>query len=107
MFKKTALLMFVLGLTSCADSSPLDVTRGLLGYTPPPEETTIGEELQLEYDRCIKIDPDRNCAQLAYDVVRVVKGLEPRPIPEGIVTILEGDGGYGDENKDSKGDKKD
>lgn len=91
-------------LASCADSTPLEVTRGLLGYIPPPEETTVGEELQLEYDRCMKIGAKKNCAQAAYDVVRVVKGLEPRPVPKGIVIILEGDGGHlsGSENDNDK-----
>ena len=102
MLKKTVIILFSLTLASCADTSPLDVARGLLGYTPPPEETTVGEELQLEYDRCMKIDSDRNCAQAAYDVVRVVKGLEPRPVPKGIVIILKGDGGHGDDNNESK-----
>jgi hypothetical protein len=82
----------VLTLVSCADSTPLEITRGLLGYIPPPPETSVGEELQLEYDRCMKIGAEKNCAQAAYDVVRVVKGLEPRPVPKGIVIILQGEG---------------
>ena len=64
--------------------------QALLGYTPPPEKTTIGEELKLEFARCEKVDPNRNCAQIAYDVVRKVKGLEPRKVPKGVVIILEG-----------------
>jgi len=102
MLKNITVLLVCLSLASCADSSPLEVARGLLGYIPPPEETTISEELQLEYERCKKIGEEDNCAQAAYDVVRVVKGLEPRPVPKGIVIILEGDGGYGESENDDK-----
>ena len=92
--KKTSFVLITLLtflLTSCADTSPFRVMQGLFGYTPPPEETTIGEELILEFKRCEKIDPNRNCAQIAYDMVRTVKGLEPRKVPKGVVIILEGD----------------
>jgi len=94
MLKKITLFTFSILLASCAETGPLEVARGLLGYTPPPEQTTVGEELQLEYDRCVKIGKKKNCAQAAYDVVRVVKGLETRPVPKGIVIILQGDGGH-------------
>ena len=97
------LLMF---LTSCASSSPLDFFRGVFGYIPPPEETSIGEELQLEYERCIKIGGEKNCAQAAYDIVRTVKGLEPRSVPKGIVIILEGDGGHGAIDEELEKDQK-
>ena len=99
MLKNITIICFTIVLSACADTSPLQVMQGLLGYTPPPEQTTISEELQLEYDRCIKIGEERNCAQAAYDVVRRVKGLEPRAVPKGVVIILEGDGGYGKEEE--------
>ncbi len=89
--KKVVVLLIVILLTACADPTPLKVMQGLLGYVPPPEETTISEELKLEFERCEMIDPNRNCAQIAYDVVRTVKGLEPRKVPKGVVIILEGD----------------
>jgi len=92
--KKLWIIFTILLLSSCAaDSniSPLKIMQGVFGYIPPPEETTIGEELILEFKRCEKIDSDRNCAQLAYDMVRTVKGLEPRKVPKGVVIILEGD----------------
>ncbi len=82
--------LFVMALANCAEQTPFQIAQSLLGYTPPPEETTIAEELRLEFKRCEKTDPDRNCAQIAYDVVRRVKGLEPRKVPEGVVIILEG-----------------
>jgi len=88
--KKVLALLTIILLTACADSTPLQVVQGLMGYIPPPEETTIAEELKLEFERCEIIDPDRNCAQIAYDVVRTVKGLEPRKVPKGVVIILEG-----------------
>ena len=89
--KKLSVIVLILSLTACADSTPFRVLQGLFGYTPPPEETTVGEELQLEFARCEKINKDRNCAQIAYDTVRTVKGLEPRKVPKGVVIILEGD----------------
>ena len=89
-------------LIACSGSDALNVTRGLLGYIPPPEETTISEELRLEFERCKKIGTEKNCAQAAYDMVRTVKGLEPRTVPEGIVIILEGDGGHGDPEEEQK-----
>jgi len=89
--KKAFVLSTSLFLSACSGTSPLQVVQGLLGYIPPPEKTTVGEELKLEFERCEKIDPNRNCAQIAYDVVRKVKGLEPRKVPKGVVIILEGD----------------
>ena len=78
-------LFLVLFLSSCG------FVRHIFGYIPPPEETTVSEELQLEFARCEKINKDRNCAQIAFDTVRKVKGLEPRKVPKGVVIILEGD----------------
>lgn len=63
--------------------------RGLLGYTPPPKETSISEELLLEYERCLKMGIEGNCAQIAYDMVSKVKGLEPRKLPEGYVILIQ------------------
>ena len=87
--KKFVYIFIILSLTACS-STPFGVLQGLFGYIPPPEETTVGEELKLEFDRCEKIDRNRNCAQIAYDMVRTVKGLEPRKVPKGVVIILEG-----------------
>ena len=103
---KAATLTLSLVLFGCSGQEALDVTRGLLGYIPPPENTTISEELKLEYQRCIKIGESKNCAQDAYDVVRKVKGLEPRKVPEGIVIILEGDGGHSSEEENKQEDKR-
>ncbi len=104
---KAATLTLSLVLFGCSGQEALDVTRGLLGYIPPPENTTISEELRLEYQRCLKIGVSKKCAQDAYDVVRKVKGLEPRKVPEGIVIILEGDGGHSsEEESEGKDDKK-
>jgi hypothetical protein len=106
-YKLAASLTLTLAISACADSTPLEVTRGLLGYIPPPETTTVSQELRLEYDRCMKIDKSQNCAQKAYDVVRVVKGLEPKPIPKGYVIILKGEGEHlnSKEEKSAKEEK--
>ncbi|WP_444995597.1 hypothetical protein [Aliikangiella sp. IMCC44359] len=105
MLKKVVFLLACMGLSACADNSPVEIAQGLLGYTPPPEKTTISEELRFEYQRCMKIGSNKNCAQAAYDVVRKVKGLEPRTIPKGIVIILEGDGGHTDSQDKNVQDK--
>jgi len=107
MFYKTAIVVLALSLSGCSGKEALNVTRALLGYTPPPEETTVAEELRIEYKRCMKIGEEDNCAQAAYDVVRKVKGLDPRVIPEGYVIILEGDDGRTsqDESEEKPGDK--
>jgi hypothetical protein len=83
--RSLTLIIIVFLLSSCG------FVRHIFGYIPPPEETTVSEELQLEFDRCEKINKNRNCAQIAFDTVRKVKGLEPRKVPEGVVIILEGD----------------
>jgi len=91
-------ILIMLSLTGC-NSTPFKALQGLFGYIPPPEETTIAEELQLEFVRCEKINKDRNCAQIAYDMVRTVKGLEPRKVPKGVVIILQGNVKMPDEEK--------
>ncbi|MGX5202973.1 hypothetical protein [Aliikangiella sp. IMCC44632] len=102
MLKKIIVMGLIIGLAGCSTSSPLGVFRGLFGYIEPPPKTTISEELRIEYDRCMKIGEEKNCAQAAFDIVRKVKGLEPRKIPEGYVIILEGDGNRGSENNKNK-----
>lgn len=86
-------------LSACTGKQAFQFMQGVLGYIPPPEETTVGEELQLEFERCEKIDPNRNCAQIAYDTIRTVKGLEARKVPKGVVIILEGDVQMKDQEK--------
>ena len=107
--QKLIALIILLGLvTGCADKTPFQALQGLMGYVPPPEETTVGEEMLLEFKRCERIDPNRNCAQIAYDMVRTVKGLEPRKVPKGVVIILEGDvqmDNQSQPNDSSTGDK--
>ena len=96
--KKFVYIFIILSLTACSSTS-FEVLQGLFGYIPPPEETTVGEELKIEFDRCEKIDHNRNCAQIAYDMVRTVKGLEPRKVPKGVVIILEGNVKMDDEEE--------
>jgi len=80
----------VLLLSACSEKGgALDVVRSLFGYIPPPKKLTLQEEITLEYERCMKVDPKRNCGQIAYDVARKVHGLEPRKVPEGVVIILQ------------------
>jgi|GEM_PF-3194474 len=97
MTRITILIAFACALSSCSGKIP--ILGDLFGYTPPPEELTVSEELQQEYDRCMKIGREKNCAQWAFDIVRRVKGLEPRTVPKGVVIILEGDGGHGREDE--------
>lgn len=91
MYKQSVSFALLFGLSACATSDPIDVSSRPIGYEPPPEKNTIIDELKLEYQRCIKLSRKTNCAQAAYDVVRVVKGLESKKIPQGYVLILQGD----------------
>ncbi len=91
MIKNYLVLFSIVLLSACSNQDTTHIMRDFLGYIPPPAETSIDDELKLEFKRCEKINADRNCAQLAYDIVRKVKGLEPRKVPKGIVIILEGD----------------
>jgi len=90
MKKLVLFVLFSFLVSSCAETTPFQVLQGLLGYIPPPETTSVGEEMKLEFERCEKINSNRNCAQIAYDMVRTVKGLEARKVPDGVVIILEG-----------------
>jgi hypothetical protein len=91
--KRSAVACIILLLCSllagCQSNNALEITRSLFGYTPPPKKTTVLEELQLEYERCMKIGIEEDCAQAAYDVVRKVKDLDPKVVPKGIVVILQ------------------
>jgi hypothetical protein len=83
-------LLVAFGLLSgCANqNSALEVTRMLFGYIEPPKAESVMETLRREYDRCMAIDSQRDCVQLAYDKVRVTQGLDPKPIPKGYVVII-------------------
>ena len=90
MWRLLPTILLVSLLTACAEKgSPLDVVRSLFGYIPPPKKLTLQEEITLEYERCMKVDPARNCGQIAYDIARKVHGFEPRKVPQGIVIILQ------------------
>ncbi|TQV74718.1 hypothetical protein FLL45_07080 [Aliikangiella marina] len=95
MIRKIILATSIVGLAACSQTGKIPILGDLFGYTPPPEELSIAEELKAEYDRCMKIGEEENCAQWAFDIVRKVKGLEPRAVPKGVVIILEGDGNVG------------
>jgi len=89
--KKNSIILMTLLLSACSTGTPLQFFQGLFGYIPPPDETSIAQELRSEFERCERVNPNRHCAQIAYDIVRKVKGLEPRTVPKGVVIILEGD----------------
>ncbi|WP_144392363.1 hypothetical protein [Pleionea sediminis] len=79
----------VLILAGCANQSALDVTRMLFGYIEPPKAESVMDSMKREYNRCLAIDSDRDCVQIAYDKVRVTQGLDPKPIPKGYVVIVQ------------------
>lgn len=108
MIRKISTLFFVVAVSGCADTGKIPFIGDLFGYTPPPKELSIAEELKVEYERCVKIDASENCAQWAFDIVRRVKGLEPRAVPKGVVIILEGDVNVDDnDDSDQENDNKD
>ncbi len=90
------LFLLLLLLTACTREqvqTGMMVPRMLFGYLPPPEQTTVLQEMTKAYDMCMAAKSDApGCTQEAYDTVRVAKGLEREPIPEGIVIIREENG---------------
>ncbi len=82
-----ALVMLMVGCSS--KQSALEVTRMLFGYIEPPKAESVMESLRREYNRCLAIDSNRDCVQIAYDQVRVTQGLDPQPIPKGYVVIVQ------------------
>ncbi len=86
----TAILVFVAALAGCSNKqSALDVSRMLFGYIEPPKAESVMDSLRREYNRCLAIDSNRDCVQIAYDQVRVTQGLDPKPIPKGYVVIVQ------------------
>lgn len=86
-FGSLALIALIVGCSS--KQSALEVTRMLFGYIEPPKAESVMESLRREYNRCLAIDSDRDCVQIAYDKVRVTQGLDPQPIPRGYVVIVQ------------------
>lgn len=85
----TILLIAGCASTSGSETGWFKFVQAIFGYQEPPKAESVGESLSREYDRCLKVDPNRNCVQIAYDRVRVAQGLDPAPIPEGYVVIVE------------------
>lgn len=87
------IVLLLLVLSACTREqvqTGMMIPRMLFGYLPPPEQTTALQEMTKEYDMCmaIKADP-KTCTQDAYDTVRLVKGMDRKPLPEGIVIVRE------------------
>ncbi|HEX4910619.1 MAG TPA: hypothetical protein VFV64_07655 [Permianibacter sp.] len=78
-------------LTACtakeAIKTPVNIIGMLFGAVPPPEQTTVLQELTREYDICVGDGGGPECAQIAYANVRKAKGLDEKPLPEGIVIV--------------------
>ena len=87
------LLIGALCLTACTvkegATNTVNVLGMLFGAMPPPEQTTVLQELTREYDRCKAAGGGDECAQEAYAMVRKVKGMPEKPLPEGVVIIRE------------------
>lgn len=82
-------------LTACtakqAIKTPVNIIGMLFGAVPPPEQTTVLQELTKEYDLCVADGGGPDCAQVAYSTVRRAKGLDDKPLPAGIVIIRKDD----------------
>ncbi|MCO7224696.1 hypothetical protein [Pleionea sp. CnH1-48] len=98
--KIIASLVVITFLTSCAETSALDVTRALLGYVEPPKAEPVLESLKKEYRRCMAENPERPCVQIAYDNIRDEHELDERALPKGYVRIIQGE--VEKENTDAK-----
>lgn len=90
------MVLLLLLLSACTREqvkTGMVIPRMLFGYLPPPEQTTALQEMTKEYDRCMATKADAPiCTQDAYDTVRLVKGMDRKPLPEGIVIVREEDG---------------
>lgn len=86
-------LLLLEGCTRAQVKMAMTPFQMLFGYVPPPQQTTVLQEITKEYDMCMAIrDNPQTCAQEAYDTVRVAKGMDKKPIPEGVVIVREEDG---------------
>jgi len=73
-------------LFCCSAKEAYYVTRGLLGYIPPPEVPTVMAQLKQELRRCERAN-GVNCEQQAMAYVRLMnKSLERKPL-KGTVII--------------------
>lgn len=85
------LLLVVVLLSACtakeAIKTPVNIIGMLFGAVPPPEQTTVLQELTKEYDLCVAEGGGPECAQIAYSTVRKVKGLDEKQLPKGVVII--------------------
>lgn len=90
-FMRLILLSIAFVLAGCtakeAIKTPVNIIGMLFGAVPPPEQTTVLQELTKEYDLCVADGGGPECAQVAYSTVRKVKGLEDKPLPEGVVIV--------------------
>lgn len=79
------------------------IAQALMGYTPPPQEVSVLDELRAEYKKCVQLEGDSDCAQKAYDRVRAIKGLDPKPLPKGhvVITREEEEGAAAEEDSDN------
>ncbi|MEE4246513.1 MAG: hypothetical protein V2I33_13975 [Kangiellaceae bacterium] len=75
-------------IVACANMSALDITRALFGYIEPPKAESMMDTLTREYNLCMKVDPSRDCIQVAYDITRSEQGLDPKALPTGYVTVV-------------------
>lgn len=86
-------LILVLGLSlisACDGKKAYYVARSLLGYIEPPKPLSVGEQMNMEFERCKKSGGD-HCEQQALEYVRIKnKSLRRKP-NKGRVIITEGD----------------
>lgn len=90
-YRRLCLLLPMVLLAACtakeAIKTPVNIIGMLFGAVPPPEQTTVLQELTREYDICVGDGGGPECAQIAYANVRKAKGLDDKPLPKGIVII--------------------
>ena len=89
----TALMLSAVLLSGCTAKelirAPLSVVRGLVGYVPPPPQTSMLEELNQAYDMCRASGGGDECVREAYEAAQLAKGIEQKPVPKGTVVVRE------------------
>lgn len=93
MLSLTALILSAVLLSGCTAKqvirTPVFVLRALIGYTPPPPQTSMLEELHQAYEMCKATGGGEECAREAYETAMLAKGIELKSAPEGTVIVRE------------------
>lgn len=62
---------------------PLSFFQALIGYVPPPQQTSVLQELRAEHERCTAAGgSEAACMDEAYALVRKLKKIDQPELPQ-------------------------